>query len=277
MPSDSLNAFGLNGKSALITGASRGIGRAVALALAGAGADVALLARDTDLLDDVSAEVKKAGREALVLTCDLEDPAQIDASVEQALQRFPGLSIVVNNAGGMSHVGPFLELTDEDWAQVWTGNLISTVRVLRRIAPHLISIAGGSVINMSSAAGLAGVPMLSHYAAVKAATVSLTRSLAVEWAQHGVRVNALTPGWVTTDLTEKFSGHPDVSAALTGDVPLHRWGSPEDITGAAVYLAAEASALVTGAVLTLDGGLLAQPGGSALTGLLPLGRISTRD
>ncbi|GLZ77831.1 2-deoxy-D-gluconate 3-dehydrogenase [Actinorhabdospora filicis] len=268
--------YRLEGASALVTGASRGIGRAVAVALARAGASVALLARDAGRLGEVRAEIAAVGGRALAVPCDLESPGAVAEAMALVLVEFPDLSIVVNNAGGMSHVGPFLASTEDDWAGIWSGNVTSAVRVLRHLGPHLVARGGGAVVNMSSVAGLAGVPMLSHYGATKAALISLTRTLAVEWAPHGVRVNALAPGWVTTDLTGAFSGDPGLSAALTGDVPQHRWGGVEEVAHAAVFLAGEAASFITGACLTLDGGLLAQPGGAALTGLLPLGRTAVR-
>lgn len=264
--------YRLDGASALVTGASRGIGRAVAVALARAGASVALLARDEVRLAGVASEIADLGGFAVPVACDLESPGGVGAAMRVVLEEFPDLSIVVNNAGGVSYAGPFLESTEEDWAGVWSGNVQSAVRVLRHVGPHLLARGGGAVVNMASAVGLAGVPMLSHYGASKAALIALTRSLAVEWASRGVRVNALAPGWVTTDLTGVFVGHPEVSASLTRDVPQHRWGGADEVAHAAVYLAGDGASFITGACLTVDGGLLAQPGGAALTGLLPLGR-----
>jgi NAD(P)-dependent dehydrogenase (short-subunit alcohol dehydrogenase family) len=266
--------FSLEGKTALVTGASRGIGKAIALGYAELGADVAVLARGTTALEELADKIEGFGRRALVLTCDVNVEDQIRESVATALREFGQLDVVVNNAGGFDHVGPFLELGAADWQQVLRVNLDSVIQFCRAAGPHLVKRGTGSVINMSSIAGLAGVPMLSTYAVAKAGILSLTRTLAAEWAGSGVRVNTLTPGWTSTELTRNFAGNPEVSAGLLHAVPAGRWGSPEDVLGAAVFLASDASALVTGSVLTIDGGTTAYVGGPTMLELLALGRIS---
>ncbi|MGH4034171.1 SDR family NAD(P)-dependent oxidoreductase [Actinomycetota bacterium Odt1-20B] len=265
--------FTLEGKRALVTGASRGIGRAIAIAYAECGADVALIARDTDALKEVSAQIQQLSRTALVVPCDLSDPEQIRQAVATTLDQFTELNIVVNNAGELGHAGPFTELLDEDWTTGFRVNFESVVRMCRAVAPHMLDRGSGSIVNMSSVAGLAGVPMLSTYAAAKAATISLSRTLAAEWAARGVRVNALTPGWVATDMTQQFTAHPEVGPGLLRAVPGGRFGTPEDVTGAAVYLASDAAGMVTGECLTLDGAMTAYHGGSTMIDLLSLGRI----
>ncbi|MEQ0565509.1 glucose 1-dehydrogenase [Amycolatopsis sp. NEAU-NG30] len=266
--------FGLSGKTALVTGASRGIGRAIALGLAAAGADVALLARGTSALEEVAADVEACGRRALVLTCDVTDHAETRRAVATALTEFGQIDILVNNAGGFRFAGPFLELKPDDWDEVLALNFEATVNLCRELGPHFVKRGSGSVVNVSSIAGTAGVPMLATYAAAKAALISLTRSLAAEWSSHGVRVNALTPGWVETELTRTFAADPQASAGLLGAVPAGRWGEPDDVVGAAVFLAADASRLVSGACLTIDGGTTAYAGGPAMLQFLGLGRIS---
>lgn len=261
----------LEGKRALVTGASRGIGRAIALGFAEAGADVALLARSADLLETVATEVKDRGRQGLPVVCDITDLDRIDEAVTFAADGLGGLDIVVNNAGGMDFSGAFLDLTDEDWTRTRTLNLDATFRLLHRTGRRLTAQGAGSVLNVASIAGLGGVPRLAHYAMCKAAMLSLTQTLAAEWAQHGVRVNAIAPGWIHTDLTRSFSGHPEANRLLTGDVPQGRFGEPEDLVDAAVYLAGDTAGMVTGATLTIDGGLTAQVS-PALRDLLALGR-----
>lgn len=267
--------FTLDRKSALVTGASKGIGRAVALGLADAGADVALLARSTTLLEEVAEEVEKRGRRALVLTCDVSDPVQVRAAVSTAVAEFGQVDVVVNNAGGFDFAGPFLDLEPSDWTQVMRVNFESVVHVCQAVGKHMVRRGTGSLVNMSSIAGLAGVPMLSTYAAAKAAILSLTRTLAAEWAGSGVRVNALTPGWISTELTKNFVGNPEASSGLLHAVPAGRWGQPEDVVGPAVFLASDAARFVTGACLTVDGATTAYVGGPTMVDLLALGRIPT--
>ncbi|CAM3100354.1 SDR family NAD(P)-dependent oxidoreductase [Stackebrandtia soli] len=264
-----MNAFDLTGRRALVTGASRGIGAAIALGLAEAGADVVLVARDQDALDRSAARVTETGRGATTIACDVTDAD----SVAARLGDVGDVDILVNNVGGFDCVGPFLELTPRDWNAGFSRTLDSAVNMLRAVGPALIARGDGRVVNIASVSGLAGVPMVGHYAASKAALISLTRTLAVEWSAHGVRVNAIAPGWIRTELTQAFHGAPQVSDVLLSDVPQNDWGTPEDVAGAVVYLASDAARMVTGACLTADGGLLAQPGGPALRNLLHLGRI----
>jgi NAD(P)-dependent dehydrogenase (short-subunit alcohol dehydrogenase family) len=266
--------FNLDGRNAFVTGASRGIGRAIALGLAEAGANVAAVARSTGALEELTAEIRKMDRTALALTCDVTDADQIALAVADAHAELGSLDIVVNCAGRIEHAGPFLELTAEDWRRLFQVNFESVLHVCRAAGPHLLDQGGGSVINVASIAGANGVPFIAHYAASKAALISLTRSLAAEWAARGVRVNALTPGWVGTEMTGTFRSDPAVSAGLLGQVPAGRWGEPEDVAGAAVYLASDAARFVTGSCLTIDGGMTAAAGGPTMLGLLALGRIA---
>lgn len=263
----------LAGRRALVTGASRGIGRAIALGLADAGADVAILARGAEALDAVAAEIKERGRNTVALTCDVTDPDRLTEAFGEAVEGLGGLDIVVNNAGGFFHSGPFLSLTDGDWERTRGLNLDPTVRLLRLAGTHLTANGGGSVLNVTSAAGLGGAPRLSLYAVCKAALVSLTQTLAVEWARDGVRINAVAPGWIDTELTGGFTGVPAVKQALQNEVPQDRWGTPEDVVDAAVYLSGDGARMVTGAVLVLDGGLTSQLSAVARD-LLHLGRLA---
>ncbi|GAA2157578.1 MULTISPECIES: SDR family NAD(P)-dependent oxidoreductase [Glycomyces] len=268
-----MNTPPLQGKRALVTGASRGIGRAVALRLAAAGADVAVLARGTDALDAVAREIKALGRLAVPVTCDVTDPDRLAAAFAESVEGLGGLDTVVNNAGGFYHSGPFLQLTQGDWERTRGLNLDPTVQLLRLAGTELAANGGGSVLNVTSIAGLGGAPRLSLYAVCKAAMVSLTKTLAVEWAAQGIRVNAIAPGWIDTKLTSGFTGHPQVKEALQHEVPQNRWAEPEDVADAAVFLSGDGARLVTGAVLVLDGGLTSQLSAVA-RGLLGLGRAA---
>ncbi|MFD3515732.1 SDR family NAD(P)-dependent oxidoreductase [Streptomyces sp. NPDC058657] len=263
----------LEGKTALVTGASRGIGRAIALGYARAGAHLALLARSGDALREVAGEAQAHGVKTTVLTCDITDPEAVERSFGQAVEMFGDIDVLVNNAGHFGSAGPFLELTEQDWQTIMKVNFDGMAQCLRLFGKHAVARGSGSVVNISSVAGGNGCPMVSHYAVTKAAINSLSRSLATEWASCGVRVNVLAPGWVTTALTSEFADNEEVSAGLMRAVPNGRWGEPEDVVGAAVFLASDAAAMVTGASLTIDGGLTAYHGGPTMLDLLALGRI----
>jgi 2-dehydro-3-deoxy-D-gluconate 5-dehydrogenase len=268
-----MSMFSLSGKCALVTGASRGIGRAIALGFADAGADVAVLARSTDALDQVAELIRGKGRRAAVLTCDVGDADQVKAAVADTSAQFGRLDVLVNNAGGFEAAGPFLEMRPTDWAHTLRVNLDSVVYFCQAVGSLMLKRGSGSVINIGSVAGTGGVPMLAPYAAVKAAIASLTRTLATEWAAGGVRVNTIVPGWISTELTRTMSGNQEVSDGLLRAVPARRWGDPEDVVGAAVYLAGDAARLTTGSTVTMDGGMTCFVGGPTMIDLLALGRI----
>ncbi len=247
----------LVGKTALITGASRGIGRAIALAYAQAGADVALLARDQTRLEEVATEVSAVGRRAVVVPCDVTDEAAVQTAVASVIEDLGHLDVVMNNAGGNNFMSPFVSMRMSGFDKVLRLNLQSTAYVCQAAGPHLLERKAGSVINVASVAGVRGTPFMAHYGAAKAAVLSLTRSLAMEWAWAGVRVNALLPGWVETDLTQFARNEDGLEASLIGAVPMQRWATVEEIAGPAVFLASDASAFMTGQQLVIDGGLTA--------------------
>jgi NAD(P)-dependent dehydrogenase (short-subunit alcohol dehydrogenase family) len=252
-----LRMFDLTGKKALVTGASRGIGRAIALGLATAGADVALAARDGGQLDAVRAEIEATGRRAVVLPTDVSDGDAVRAMVDQAREGLGALDVLVNNAGGSSFMGPFTDMRFRGWEKVMRLNVDSVVHACQAIAPHLLERGSGSILNIASVAGLSGSPALAAYGASKAALVSLTKTLAIEWGSAGVRVNALCPGWTATDLNKDLWSNEQASAALMARVPLARWARAEEMVGPAVFLASDAASYVTGQVLVADGGLTA--------------------
>lgn len=249
----------LAGKKALVTGASRGIGRAIAEKYAAEGADVALLARDEELLGEVAEAVEGHGRKAVVVVADVLDEQQVRAGVGQAIDALGGLDVVVNNAGGNSFSSPVAGMRLSGWQKTHRLNVESVLHVVQAVAPTLLEQKSGSVINVSSIAGLLAAPMMSHYGSAKAAVLSLTRSLAVEWAWAGVRVNSLVPGWIDTDLTEFLRQMPDGGAGVLARVPMARWGRPEEIADGALFLASDMSSFMTGQALVLDGGLSVMP------------------
>ncbi|MGW0477843.1 SDR family NAD(P)-dependent oxidoreductase [Nonomuraea sp. NPDC003214] len=251
-----MGAFALDGKKALITGASKGIGKAIALAYAEAGADVALVSRNAESLAEVAKEVEAHGRRAVVIPADLTSREAAAEAVTRAVDGLGHLDVVVNNAGGSNFLVEFKDLRLSGWDKIMRLNLDSAMAVCHAVAPHLLGRGSGSVINVASVAAL-GAPFLAPYAAAKAGLVALTKTLALEWAQAGVRVNALCPGWTATDLNRNLWEDETSNQATVAGVPMRRWGTPEEMAQPAVFLAAPASAYVTGQVLFVDGGATA--------------------
>jgi NAD(P)-dependent dehydrogenase (short-subunit alcohol dehydrogenase family) len=249
--------FDLAGRTAFVTGASRGIGRVIAVALARAGADVALSARNEEGLAETAAEVAELGRKAFVLPLDVTKQEDVQAVVTRAIELLGHIDVVVNNAGGSNFIVPFLDLRISGWEKLLRLNLDSTVYVCQAVGGHLRERGTGSVINVASVAGMSAAPGLIGYGAAKAAVISLTKTLAVEWGQTGVRVNALCPGWTATDLNRNLWDNPDGGAATVANVPMRRWARAEEMAGPAVFLASDASSYMTGQVLVVDGGQLA--------------------
>jgi NAD(P)-dependent dehydrogenase (short-subunit alcohol dehydrogenase family) len=251
----------LAGKTALVTGASRGIGRAIAVGYARAGADLAVSARTADALAETVAEVEALGRKAFVVPADVTDRDAAREMVRAAIEALGHLDVVVNNAGGTSFMVPFTDLRFDGWTKVLRLNTESVVHVMQAAGPHLLERGSGSVVNVSSVAGVGGVPLLTPYAASKAAVISVTRSVALEWASRGVRVNALCPGWTATDLNRALWENPDASKAMTDTIPMGRWARAEEMVGPALFLASDAASYVTGQTLLVDGGITAQGAG----------------
>jgi NAD(P)-dependent dehydrogenase (short-subunit alcohol dehydrogenase family) len=249
-----VSLFDLTGKTAFVTGASRGIGRAIAVALAQAGADLALVARTADGLADTAADVAAVGRKAIVIPADVTVPADVAQAAAVAIDQLGHVDIVVNNAGGSNFMVAFRDLRLAGWDKLMRLNLTSAVYVCQAFAPHLLDRGSGSVINVASVAGVASAPLISPYGAAKAGLISLTKTLAVEWATSGVRVNALCPGWTATDLNRNLWDDPVTGPATVATVPMRRWATAQEMAGPAVFLASDASSYLTGQSLVVDGG-----------------------
>ena len=249
-----MTVFDLTGRKAFVTGASRGIGRVIAVALADAGADVALVARSADGLAETAATIVAAGRKACVLPTDVTSYDAVADAAAAAIGELGNIDIVVNNAGGSNFMVPFRDLRLTGWDKLLQLNLSSAVYVCHAFAGHLLDRGHGSVINVASVAGVSGAPLMSPYGASKAGLISLTRTLAVEWGTAGVRVNALCPGWTATELNRTLWEDPLVGPATVAGSAMKRWASAEEMAGPAVFLASDASSFMTGQTLVVDGG-----------------------
>ena len=253
-----LDRFRLDGKRALVTGASRGLGREMALALADAGADVALVARASADLEDTAERVRAFGRMAWTYPTDLGDPEAAAATCERALADTGGIDVLINNVGGRRENVPVEAQTLESWRTHIDLNLTTSVTCTRIIGAAMIAAGrGGRVINIASSNAFRVGRNIGgrHYETAKAAIVQFTRAVAVDWAPHGITVNAICPGLFMTAPNQRWAREkPEIIEAAVGNIPLGRPGDPEDLGPLAVYLASDASRFMTGATLAIDGG-----------------------
>lgn len=248
-----LQPFDLTGRSAIVTGASGGLGRHFAITLARAGAKVAVAARRTDRLAEVACEIGAFDGRAFPVFLDVTDPQSVRDAVAAAETELGAITILVNNAG-IAVTKPLLEQEDTNWSQVVETNLTGGWLVAREVTRHMVRLGhGGSIINIASILGLRAASQVAAYGASKAALLHLTRLMAVELARHDIRVNALAPGYIDTDLNHAFlSG--EAGQAMLKRIPQRRFGRPEDLDGALLLLASEASRYMTGGIIVVDGG-----------------------
>jgi 2-deoxy-D-gluconate 3-dehydrogenase len=247
-----LDAFRLDGKVALVTGASTGLGAAIAIALAEAGADVACHG-NTHAPDASCAAVIKAGRKAFALTGDLGDSKTPARLIGSALEQFGRLDILVNNAGTIRRA-PATEYSEEDWATVIEVNLSSVFRMAQLAGRHMIERGGGKILNIASLLSFQGGITVPAYAASKGGVAQLTKALANEWAAKNINVNAIAPGYMRTDNTKALRENETRNRQILERIPAARWGEPSDLGGAAVFLCSPASDYVNGHVMVVDGG-----------------------
>ena len=245
--------FSLKGRVALVTGASRGIGRAIAIAFGAAGADVACCARSQEQVEQAAEQIRDRGGRAVGLRLDVTRTVDIERAVREAETALGPVHILVNNAGVILEKKT-VEVTDDDWDRVLTTNLTAMFRLARAVAPGMIARQGGKIINIGSMYGPIGVPRYAAYCASKAAVEALTRSLGAEWARHGIQVNCLAPGYMNTDIPREALADEKTRTLFLSKVPARRIGEPEEVGPLAVYLASAASDFMTGQTLYLDGG-----------------------
>jgi 3-oxoacyl-[acyl-carrier protein] reductase len=240
----------LTGKTAIVTGSTRGIGRAVAQALANSGARVAVVGRDREKASEVATAV---GNGAMGFACDVTDTTQIAKLVADVEKEFGGVDILVNNAG-VTRDNLVMRLKDEDWDVVMSANLRGAFAAIRAVSRGMMKKRTGRIINMASVVGLMGNKGQANYAASKAGLIALTKSVAKELGSRNILVNAIAPGFIETEMTDAMT--PEARAALNGLIPLERLGKPEDIASMVVFLASDHAAYVTGQVLVVDGGMV---------------------
>ena len=252
-----LDVFRLNGKVAWVTGASRGLGKAMALALAEAGADLVLSARTVVDLEGTASDVKRLGRRAVVVQADVTRRAEAEAVVAKAIATFDRIDILVNNAG-VSSVKSLLETEEADWDHVLGTNVRGPYLCTRAVGPHMIARKAGKVINIASVLSFIGEPYVIPYAASKGAVLQFTRGLAIEWARYNIQVNAICPGYFSTAMNESFLASDEGQAYIKQWVPMRRPGRPEELGPVVVFLASSASDFMTGAHILIDGGQAAR-------------------
>ena len=251
--SPALEAFRLDGRVAIVTGASRGLGRSMALALAEAGADVVVAARSETELAETAAAIEKLGRRAMVIPTDVTVYAQVEALVERTAAALGRLDIIVNNSG-IATVMPVAEMPPVDFRRTVEVNLVGVFNGCRASAGRLIAQKSGKIINLASVLGASGLSGYAAYSASKGGVIALTRALAVEWARYNIQVNAMAPGWFVTDMNSQAFDDARVRERLLRDVPARRTGRLDEVGPLVVYLASSASDYMTGQTVFLDGG-----------------------
>jgi len=246
----------LHDKVAIVTGASRGIGAAIARSFARAGAKVVLASRDQGALDEVAASIRAEGGEAHGQACHTGDPEQVAALVRAAVERYGQVDVLVNNAATNPHFGPLLSVDELSmWDKTFDVNVKGYFVMAREVARHLIERqASGSIVNVASVLGTMGAPFMGIYGMTKAAVISMTQTLSLELGRQGVRVNAIAPGLIETKFAAALLSDAATTKSIVDRTGLGRHGQPEDITGPALFLASDAAAYVTGQTLTVDGG-----------------------
>jgi NAD(P)-dependent dehydrogenase (short-subunit alcohol dehydrogenase family) len=248
-----LDLFDLTGKVALVTGASKGLGKALAVGLAKAGADLALCARNLDELQQTKNEIEQLGVRAEIFQMDVLNKESIQKAVLSALGTFKQIDILVNNAG-VNVRKPVLEIQEAEWDQVLNTNLKGYFLVAQAVVPNMIERQKGKVINMASILGAVGLENQSPYASSKGGVIQLTKVMALEWARHNITVNAIGPTYFETPLVAALRNDPERFRFINERTPMGRWGQPEELEGTVIFLASKASDFITGQTIFVDGG-----------------------
>jgi 2-dehydro-3-deoxy-D-gluconate 5-dehydrogenase len=251
MKNESISLFNLDGKKAIVTGASRGLGKAIAIGLANAGADVIV----TDVLDTTKTvnEIKKTGKNSFGIKVDVSNKSEVEAMAKKVVEKFGHIDILVNNAG-ILRSNNAEKLAKEDWDKVLEVNLTGQFLCAQAIGKIMIKQKSGKIINIASVAGLFGNPSSVAYGASKAGVISITKTMAAEWGKYNINVNAICPGVFATDMTDEFLNDKDFMQMIKTQVSLSRYAKPEELIGTIIYLASSASDYVTGHALVIDGG-----------------------
>lgn len=251
-----MDMFSLHKKIAIVTGASRGIGRAIAIGFARAGADLILVSRKKADLEHVAKEISELGKKAFPIVADIGVPEDIRMAVKRTLEHFPRIDILVNNAG----ISPVLKRAEEmslyEWETILKVNLTGTFLFCQEVGKVMIQQGGGKIINMVSVGAIVGFPRQAGYCASKGGILQLTKVLALDWARFNIQVNAIGPAYIETELTQGMRESKVISENLLRRTPMGRFGKPEEIVGAALYLASDASSYITGQTIFVDGGWL---------------------
>jgi dehydrogenase/reductase SDR family protein 4 len=244
----------LEGKVALITGSSRGIGRAIAEAMAREGAKVVISSRKLDACEAVRDAIIAEGHEAIAVACNVGKREELEALVARTLEKWGGIDILVANAAVNPHYGPLATITEDAWSKIFSSNVTATLLLANRVLPQMADRGGGSVILLSSVSAIIGTALIGAYAVSKAAEAQLARNLAVEWGRKGICVNAIAPGVIETDFARALWEDPKRRSMIEKFNCIGRLGKPEDVAGLAVFLASDASRYITGQLILVDGG-----------------------
>jgi len=249
-----MSLFSLENKVALVTGSTKGIGKSIAIRMAEQGAKVVISSRNQDACDEVASEINSNDGEAIAVACNINYPEQLQDLVQATISKWGKIDTLVCNAALNPYFGPSQDIPDSAFDKVMNANIGSVHRLCQLVIPQMADAGGGAVVIVSSIGGLKGTATLGAYAISKAADMQIARNLAVEWGPKNVRVNCIAPGLIRTDFARALWENPDIYEATVANYPLRRIGEPDEIAGAAVFLASDAGSFTTGQTLVIDGG-----------------------